>query len=53
MLNDEVQAWIDLGFSHEEAIAMTNALGSQNDDMEITDHDTNTSIMDSSEKAGN
>lgn len=41
MLNDEVQAWVDLGFSEEEAIAMSNAMKDRYDDVEITDDDSN------------
>ncbi len=37
MLNEEVQAWVDLGFSEEEAIAMKDRY----DDVEITDDDSN------------
>ncbi|WP_156945280.1 hypothetical protein [Lacrimispora indolis] len=50
MLNQEVQAWIDLGFSHEEAITMTNVINAGNDDVEITDDDSITSFTDSSKK---
>ncbi len=39
MLNEEVQAWVDLGFSEEEAIAMSNAMKDRYDDVEITDDD--------------
>lgn len=41
MLNEEVQAWVDLGFSEEEAIAMSNAMKDRYDDVEITDDDSN------------
>ncbi|GLC82585.1 hypothetical protein [Lacrimispora brassicae] len=50
MLNDEVQAWIDLGFPHEEAIAMANMMNAVNDDVKITDDDPITSFTDSSKK---
>lgn len=50
MLNQEVQAWIDLGFSHDEAITMTNVINAGNDDVEITDDDSITSFTDSSKK---
>lgn len=50
MLNQEVQAWIDLGFSHDEAITMTKVINAGNDDVEITDDDSITSFTDSSKK---
>lgn len=37
MLNEEIQVWIDFGFSEEEAIAMANAMKDRYDDVEITD----------------
>lgn len=50
MLDQEVQAWIDLGFSHEEAITMTNVINAGNNDVELTDDDSITSFTDSSKK---
>ncbi|MDR1505346.1 MAG: hypothetical protein LBT43_23110 [Prevotella sp.] len=47
MLNEEVQAWVDLGFSEEEAITMANATKARNDGAEITDDDSVTSFTDS------
>lgn len=44
MLNEEVQAWIDLGFSEEEAIVMADTIKSRNDDVQITDEDSIVSL---------
>lgn len=40
MLNEEVQAWIDMGFSEEEAIAMADAVKARYNEVEITDDDS-------------
>jgi len=45
MLNEDVQAWVDLGFSEEEAVAMSNAMKDRYDD-EITDDDSNSPYND-------
>lgn len=42
MLNEEVQAWVDLGFSEEEAITMANTTKAGNDDVKITDDGSTT-----------
>lgn len=47
MLNEEVQAWVDLGFSEEEAIDMANAMKARYDDVEIIDDDSIASYTDS------
>lgn len=44
MLNEEVQAWVDMGFSEEEAIAMADAVKARYDDVEITDDDSAVSL---------
>ena len=45
MLSEDIQAWVDLGFSEEEAIAMSNVMKDRYDN-EITDDDTNSSYKD-------
>lgn len=43
MLNEDVQAWVDLGFSEEEAIVMANTMKDRYGDVEITDDDSESS----------
>ncbi|WP_313582109.1 hypothetical protein [Lacrimispora sp.] len=43
MLNEDVQAWVDLGFSEEEAIVMANAMKDRYGNVEITDDDSDSS----------
>jgi len=47
MLNDEVQAWVDLGFSEEEAIIMANTMKARSDDAEIKNDDSITPYAES------
>lgn len=47
MLNEEVQAWVDMGFSEEEAIAMADTVRARYDDFEITDDDSDDSLTES------
>ncbi|PJJ26714.1 MULTISPECIES: hypothetical protein [Lachnospirales] len=47
MLNEEVQAWVDLGFSEEEAITMVNTMKARSDDAEIKDDDSMTPFTES------
>ena len=47
MLNEEVQAWVDMGFSEEEAIAMADTVRARYDDVEITDDDSDASLTES------
>ncbi|WP_313259565.1 hypothetical protein [Lacrimispora sp.] len=50
MLKEEVQVWVDFGFSEEEAITMANAMKARYDDVEITDDDSITPSTDSIKK---
>ncbi len=47
MLNEEVQAWVDLGFSEEEAITMANTMKARFDDVKIKDDDSISSFAES------
>lgn len=43
MLNEEVQAWMDMGFSEEEATTMAHTVRSRYNDVKIMDDDSEAS----------